>query len=175
MSAASWSCHAATDLTAPYARCHGILCSRAARRNPAGTQSCTGVISDRHCLQAACGDKGQPCCPGDDNSDWCGGNRSIIRGNRRCSDDSGIGTCLGCGGVGEVCCQRRPSEEPECARGAVCTGSRCEPCGGFGELCCASTSRPCLYPTRGGCSDGRCATAEVRAPTAFAVHSSCHL
>ena len=83
-----------------------------------------------------CGEKGQPCCPGNDNSRRCFASSAANSvGNLICSADRGV--CTSCGDAGEPCCQRTPAVEPSCYIGNVCASGRCRPCGERGEPCCA--------------------------------------
>lgn len=84
-----------------------------------------------------CGERGQPCCPGNGNDQRCQASLSKLL---RCSSDTGPGVCVACGGTGEPCCQRIPSVDPSCAQGNRCTAAVCEACGERGEPCCEGRS-----------------------------------
>eukprot|EP00892_Ulva_mutabilis_P010419 jgi/Ulvmu1/774/UM010_0148.1 len=87
-----------------------------------------------------CGERGQPCCAGATNDDFCTTNAPFSGTPLRCSSDDGRGTCESCGGDGEPCCQRSPFDTPSCARGNRCAAGACKACGERGEPCCAGST-----------------------------------
>ena len=99
----------------------------AARPAPATTAACATVAG------APCGLTGQPCC-----------GLNATGGGGFCSGDSArctMGTCLACGGAGQLCCQG--GDAYACSRGLQCLDNgmdapdTCGECGGPNQRCCA--------------------------------------
>ena len=98
-----------------------------------------GCINRNVCTSGRCrpcGERGEPCCAGDNDGERCFTSRAAVF-SLRCTSTSGGGTCESCGGTGEPCCQDNPRFDPFCARGNICSTGTCSPCGGLGERCCA--------------------------------------
>ena len=96
----------------------------------------------------ACGGAGQPCCGqnacannGCCNAGTCvaaGANCGALGNNETCGANQEPGSCGGCGGVGEGCCDANINGVSDycTAAGTGCRQNSCQACGDAGEVCC---------------------------------------